>query len=63
MILRVERDLYRFRQIVRGKIKENLRKFMSQGELIGRVGKNIVSIPLPQIKRLSFSHTDRYIHL
>jgi sporulation protein YhbH len=46
---RVQRDLNRFRRIVRGKIKKNLRKYMSQGELIGRQGKRLVSIPLPQI--------------
>jgi sporulation protein YhbH len=46
---RVERDLNRFRQIVRGRIKKDLRKYMSQGELIGRQGKRLVSIPLPQI--------------
>ncbi len=58
MILKIERDLHRFRQIVRGKIKENLRKFMTQGELIGRVGKNIVSIPLPQIDIPTFRYGD-----
>jgi hypothetical protein len=46
---RVERDLNRFRQIVRGRIKKDLRKYMSQGEMIGRQGKRYVSIPLPQI--------------
>src|SRR4028119_2272000 len=46
---RVERDLNRFRQIVRGKIKRDLRKYMSQGEMIGRQGRRYVSIPLPQI--------------
>ena len=46
---RIERDLNRFRRIVRGQIKKNLRKYMSQGELIGRQGKRMVSIPLPQI--------------
>jgi hypothetical protein len=46
---RVERDLNRFRQIVRGKIKKDLRKYMSQGEMIGRQGRRYVSIPLPQI--------------
>jgi hypothetical protein len=35
----VERDLNRFRQIVRGKIKKDLRKYMSQGEMIGRQGR------------------------
>ena len=48
-IRRVERDLNRFRQIVRGKIKKDLRKYMSQGEMIGRQGRKYVSIPLPQI--------------
>lgn len=46
---RAERDLSRFREIVRGRIKKDLRKYMSQGELIGRQGKRYVSIPMPQI--------------
>lgn len=46
---RVERDLNRFRQIVRGKIKKDLRKYISHGEMIGRQGKKLVSIPVPQI--------------
>lgn len=46
---RVQRDYNRFRQIVRGQIKKNLRKYMSQGEMIGRQGKKLISIPLPQI--------------
>jgi hypothetical protein len=49
MTQRVERDLNRFRQIVRGRIKKDLRKYMSHGEMIGRQGKRYVSIPLPQI--------------
>lgn len=49
MTRRVERDLNRFRQIVRGKIKKDLRKYMSHGEMIGRQGKRYVSVPLPQI--------------
>ncbi len=46
---RVERDLNRFRHIVRGKIKKDLRKYMSHGEMIGRQGNRYISIPLPQI--------------
>ncbi len=45
----IEQDQARFRQIVRGKIKQNLRKYMSQGELIGRQGRDLVSIPVPKI--------------
>ncbi|MCG3209887.1 MAG: hypothetical protein FOGNACKC_03514 [Anaerolineae bacterium] len=46
---RIERDFNRFRRIVRGQIKGNLRKYMSQGEMIGRQGRRMVSIPMPQI--------------
>lgn len=45
----IKQDHGRFRQIVRGQIKENLRRFISQGELISRKGKDKISIPLPQI--------------
>lgn len=48
-IQRVDRDLNRFRHIVRGRIKKDLRKYMSHGEMLGRQGKRYVSIPLPQI--------------
>ena len=46
---RIEQDHNRFKQIVRGRIKNNLRKYITRGELIGRKGKDLISIPLPQI--------------
>jgi uncharacterized protein len=49
MALRIDPDHRRFRDIVRGKIRQNLRKYISSGELIGRKGKDMVSIPVPQI--------------
>lgn len=49
-VRRIEQDHTRFRQIVRGKIKQNLRKFVSSGELIGKQGQRYVAIPLPQIQ-------------
>ncbi len=48
-ILNIDRDLNRFRDIVKGKVRRELRKYMSSGELIGKKGKELVSIPLPQI--------------
>jgi len=48
-VLSIDEDLGRFRHIVRGKIRKDLKKFMSQGEMIGRKGRDLVSIPLPQI--------------
>ena len=45
----IDQDHRRFREIVRGKIRQNLRKYITQGEMIGKRGKDFVSIPLPQI--------------
>jgi len=47
--MRVEHDLSRFKQIVRGKIRQNLRKYITHGEMIGRRGGDLVSIPIPQL--------------
>ncbi len=47
--MKMEGDVSRFRRIVRGKIKENLKRFVSSGELLGRQGRKKVSIPLPRI--------------
>jgi uncharacterized sporulation protein YeaH/YhbH (DUF444 family) len=49
MALRIDPDHRRFRDIVRGKIRQNLRQYISSGELIGRKGDRTVSIPMPQI--------------
>ena len=38
MILKIEKDHQRFRQIVKGRIRDDLRKFLTKGELIGRRG-------------------------
>ncbi|MFT5286810.1 MAG: uncharacterized sporulation protein YeaH/YhbH (DUF444 family) [Planctomycetota bacterium] len=48
-MFRIEADRLRFREIVRGRIRADLRKFLSNGELIGRCGNQAVSIPVPQI--------------
>jgi len=49
MVLKIDRDQTRFREIVRGKIRQNLRKYVTHGEMIGRQGPDLVSIPLPQL--------------
>lgn len=46
----IKRDHNRFRQIVKGKIKENLKKYVTHGEMIARKGKDTVTIPMPQIQ-------------
>ncbi len=49
MVERIEQDAGRFREMVRGHVRENLKKYMSTGEMIGRQGRDWVSIPVPQI--------------
>src|SRR5262245_28931875 len=49
MVMKIERDQRRFRQIVRGRIRKNLRKYVTHGEMIGRKGGDLVSIPVPQL--------------
>lgn len=59
MVQKIERDVNRFRQIVRGRIKQNLRKFLSHGEMIGKQGRDLVSIPLPQLDIPHFRYGNR----
>ena len=49
MSLKIHQDHSRFRQIVRGKIKQNLRKYVQKGEMMGKKGKETISIPIPFI--------------
>lgn len=49
MAQKIDQDVGRFKQIVRGRIKKELRKFISTGELVGKKGKDLVSIPIPRI--------------
>ncbi len=50
MAKKIDKDLSRFRQIIRGKVKQELRKYVTRGEMIGKRGKDFVSIPVPQIR-------------
>ena len=60
MSLKIDQDYGRFRNIVRGKIREGLRKYISQGDMIGRKGKDLVSIPIPQIDIPRFTFDGRH---
>jgi len=59
MTLRIKQDHARFKDIVRGKIKQNLRKYIQKGELIGKRGKDTISIPVPSIDLPHFRFHDR----
>lgn len=59
MITGIKRDHQRFKQIVKGKIRQNLKKYMTQGEIVGRQGKDYVSIPVHQIELPHFRFGQR----
>lgn len=50
MSLKIDRDHSRFRDIVRGRIRKGLRDYISHGEMLGKQGKETVSIPIPHIE-------------
>ena len=52
----METDVGRFRRIVRGRIKQNLARFIQSGELLGRQGGKQVRIPLPRIDLPRFQY-------
>lgn len=56
MVRRIERDRRRFEEIVHGAVKKDLKRHLTQGELIGRQGKELVSIPVPQIELPRFRY-------
>ncbi|MFQ5424357.1 MAG: DUF444 family protein [Phycisphaerae bacterium] len=56
MYLKIDKDHQRFRQIVKGKIREDLRRFITRGELIGREGKHLISIPVRGIETPHFRY-------
>ncbi len=47
--MKIRQDHSRFKQIVRGRIKKDLRRYMSSGELVGKQGDRIVKIPIDRI--------------
>ena len=49
MSLKIKQDHARFRDIVRGRIKNNLKKYIQKGEMIGKKGKDFITIPVPTI--------------
>lgn len=59
MIFSIQRDHARFRNIVKGRIKQDLKRYISNGEIIGKKGKDMVTIPMPQIDIPRFRYGSR----
>jgi sporulation protein YhbH len=56
--MKIDRDKTRFRDIVRGRVRDNLKKYINHGEMVGRKGKDLVSIPIPQLDIPHFRYGD-----
>jgi len=59
MSLKIKQDHARFRNIVRGRIKQNLKKYIQKGEMIGKKGKDFITIPVPTIDIPHFRFGER----
>ena len=55
----IDRDLKRFNEIIRGKIRKDLKQYVNHGEMLGRKGREMVSIPVPSIDIPHFVHGDK----
>jgi len=55
----IKEDQNRFRDIIKGRIKEDLKKYVSQGEMIGKRENEFVKIPLPSIDIPNFRYGPR----
>lgn len=56
MVRKIDKDKARFDKIIRGRIKKDLKKYITGREMIGRKGRNIVTIPVPQIELPRFHY-------
>ena len=52
----IDQDLKRFNEIIRGRIRKDLRRYINHGEMLGRKGRETVSIPVPNIDIPHFIH-------
>ncbi len=59
-VLPIEADVERFRQIVKGRVRRDLKRYMASGEMLGRQGSQRVAVPLPEIAipRLRYGPND-----
>jgi len=58
VVNKIEQDHQRFRQIVQGKIRRDLKKFLGRGDILGREGGRTVSIPIHDIDIPTFRYGD-----
>jgi len=58
MTLRIEQDHHRFREIIKGRIRKDLRRFLSREDLLGQEGGKAVAIPVYGLDLPTFRYGD-----
>ncbi|MFQ5794070.1 MAG: DUF444 family protein [Candidatus Bipolaricaulia bacterium] len=53
---RIRKDLERYKRIVRGELRKELRKLIKQGSIVGQKGKDIVKVPIKGIQLPEFHY-------
>ncbi len=56
MIEKIEQDHRRFRDIVKGTVRKDLKRYLTRSEIVGKRGRQSVPIPIPQIDLPRFVH-------
>ena len=56
---KIEADYGRFKSIIKGKIKQNLRKYITKGSLTAQTEKRKISVPLPRISIPKFTYNNK----
>lgn len=56
MSLRIHNDHNRFKDIIRGKIKQNLKEYIKNGELISKQGNEKITVPVPSVELPRFRY-------
>src|SRR5438445_11085328 len=59
--LKIKQSDRRLREIIRGRNKNNPRKYIQKGEMIGKKGKDLITIPVPSIDvpHFKYGHQDQ----
>lgn len=58
MIAKIEQDHQRFRQLIKGRIRQDLRKYLGRREMIAREGRRLVSVPIYDVDVPTFRYGD-----
>jgi uncharacterized sporulation protein YeaH/YhbH (DUF444 family) len=56
VIEKIEQDHRHFREIVKGTLRKDLKRYLTRTEIVGKRGKQAVPIPIPQIELPRFVH-------